>query len=959
MNHRDERGLALLLVISLMALVTLIVVSLSVITRIETSVGAAQSEQTRARANAMAGLQVALARLQEAVGPDRRTTATAEATGNDVNPHWVGVWRTDQAGTAVESWLVSGTAPDPGQVEGVQRDRVIMVADDEDEEREVMAPLEILRETSDGESARGAFAYFVADQGLKATLQAPIATPADDDIFSQRRILSGGSRAEGFGDVTEVNAASVSFLDGLSSAMSSEQWQLLVPEDAVEVVRERWHDYAGWNRGLLANSIDGGLKRDLTLLGATEISGLGSYLDLASTDRENALSPVYPMRAATNASGSGIYDGIHPIVTQLGIQFSVHTISATSRTLETRLRFFVELANPFTGSFEPEDLRLVVSGIPREIDIEARTSGSTSDHGVSSVNLESLYALHQDPDGRPAMEFDLPLAAARWEPGRVYSWRLQSGNTMGETANRELVFDASTRTSYWRERPGAVLDGPDALVGSSELRFTGTDDWVIRYWLQRLDGEVLVQGELPEFFAVESAWQDANSTLPDFGIEARLVDRNEAQDAEGRSAWLEGDSAEGFLSNDYSEQLWAPKIDLESASYNVAFSGPNSGVEARQLFNRDPVDRNYLSYYQASYNSDVALFELPRSPVLSIGALQHLPFADGPVYNVGNSWSEQNDWFDRYYLGGRSPGALEDSTIMNPALDRIEPNIALRDDERSAQDWWVRGAFNINSVRPAAWAALLRGVGGGAAGTPLVHTTHDAASGDVTGEAVVSSVRPLGRFSQSASDMWEISPNETNFQAVLRTYRQGLRSLSESQIQSLAVLIAEGVQERITAVGPYRSLEEFLAGDTARFGGANVIEHAIETHDLAVVPSERINWDNYFPNDPIPIDVAAPMFLTSADIMTALGSSLSARSDTFLIRAYGESVPETIIANYGETEPVAEAWVEALVQRFPEGVDPSDFNQGSDDDWSSEVADPNLGRRFRVIALRWLTEEDL
>jgi len=646
------------------------------------------------------------------------------------------------------------------------------------------------------------------------------------------------------------------------------------------------------------------------------------------------------------------------MVTQLGIQFSVHTISATSRTLETRLRFFVEMTNPFTSALEPEDLRLVVSGIPRQIDIEARTAGSTRDHGVSSVDLESLYALHQDPDGRPALEFDLPFTADRWEPGRVISWRLQSGNTMGEPANRQLVFDASTRTSFWRERPGAVLDGPDALTGSSELRFTGTDDWEVRFWVQRWNGDILVAGMLPEFFAVESAWQDANSTLPDFGIEARMVDRNESQDARGRSAWIE-DLPGGILRPTFPEAYWIPKIDLESASYNVSFSGPNSGVEARQLFNRDPVDRDFLSFYQPGYNSDVALIELPRQAPLSVGALQHLSFPNGPVNNVGNSWSQHNAWFDRYYFGGRNAMALVEATAMNPAISRVDPSAVLRDDERSAQDWWIEGAFNVNSVRPAAWAALLRGVGGGEGGLPLAFTVHNAGTGEVTGSDVVNLVRPFGRFSQSAGEMWEISPNPANFQAILRTYRRGLRSLSEAQIQSLASRIAAGVAERIEAVGPYRSMAEFLAADRARFEGGNVLEFAIASHDEAVVAAERINWDNYFPDEPVPIDVAAPMYLTSADLMTALAPVLSARSDTFVIRVYGEAVPSTVIESYGDTEPLAQAWLEAIVQRFPHGLDPADFNQGVPDDWTTPVAEPIFGREFRVVALRWLTEDDL
>jgi hypothetical protein len=93
--------------------------------------------------------------------------------------------------------------------------------------------------------------------------------------------------------------------------------------------------------------------------------------------------------------------------------------------------------------------------------------------------------------------------------------------------------------------------------------------------------------------------------------------------------------------------------------------------------------------------------------------------------------------------------------------------------------------------------------------------------------------------------------------------------------------------------------------------------------------------------------------------MTPLAPQISARSDTFLIRAYGEVVPETPAANYDRETATARAWVEALVQRFPEGVDASDYVQADDADWRNPVADENWGRRFRVIALRWLTEEDL
>ena len=238
-------------------------------------------------------------------------------------------------------------------------------------------------------------------------------------------------------------------------------------------------------------------------------------------------------------------------------------------------------------------------------------------------------------------------------------------------------------------------------------------------------------------------------------------------------------------------------------------------------------------------------------------------------------------------------------------------------------------------------------------------TTHLADTGEVNGSVAVVLNRPMSRFPQSAGETWEISPNADNFQSILRTYRRGARSLTETQVEGLAEILAESISQRISETGPYRSLADFLTPDNIRFQGRNVIEHAIATYDQNAMEADRINWDHYFPDAPVPIDVAAPSFLTSADFMTPLAPQLTARSDTFVIRAYGESVPETTRDAYQASDPLGRAWVEALVQRFPEGVDATDYVQSDPTDWRNPVPDENWGRRFRVIALRWLREEDL
>ena len=93
--------------------------------------------------------------------------------------------------------------------------------------------------------------------------------------------------------------------------------------------------------------------------------------------------------------------------------------------------------------------------------------------------------------------------------------------------------------------------------------------------------------------------------------------------------------------------------------------------------------------------------------------------------------------------------------------------------------------------------------------------------------------------------------------------------------------------------------------------------------------------------------------------MTALAPFVNVRSDTFLIRAYGEVIDPVDEETFEESEPISQAWLEAVVQRFPEGLDRSDFSGIDDDDWVQMIDDPKLGRRFRVVSFRWLTEDEL
>jgi len=92
----------------------------------------------------------------------------------------------------------------------------------------------------------------------------------------------------------------------------------------------------------------------------------------------------------------------------------------------------------------------------------------------------------------------------------------------------------------------------------------------------------------------------------------------------------------------------------------------------------------------------------------------------------------------------------------------------------------------------------------------------------------------------------------------------------------------------------------------------------------------------------------APAYLTQADVLQAIGPALTARSDTFVIRAYGDAVDAK-----GRT--TATAWCEAVVQRMPEPLDPDP--SGLNPRLNGRTGD--FGRRFLIHSFRWLSPVEL
>ena len=64
-----------------------------------------------------------------------------------------------------------------------------------------------------------------------------------------------------------------------------------------------------------------------------------------------------------------------------------------------------------------------------------------------------------------------------------------------------------------------------------------------------------------------------------------------------------------------------------------------------------------------------------------------------------------------------------------------------------------------------------------------------------------------------------------------------------------------------------------------------------------------------------PLMEGAPGFLMQADVLSKIGGKLTARSDTFMIRSYGNSIDPFTVSSE------AESYFELVVQRVPEYLD--------------------------------------
>ena len=404
-----------------------------------------------------------------------------------------------------------------------------------------------------------------------------------------------------------------------------------------------------------------------------------------------------------------------------------------------------------------------------------------------------------------------------------------------------------------------------------------------------------------------------------------------------------------------SDLVWHPAFAIGNSLADPRLgTGGTKGLHRTAARARDATAANKGGFHesQLGWSADTERSTARDAwAVASRALLGGTPDTENLVFDL--SFEANHALWDRFFLSSGSPEAKK-SFVSDPHKNPL-PNGRMRlaaggdsstfasdlaDYHKAASRLMVDGAFNVNSTRVEAWKALL-------------------ASGRLSDKSDGTNI-PFPRVLDAPGGAWKTgSPTDGTRMWTAR------RELTPEETDRLARAIVEEVKLR----GPFISLSDFVnrrlaENETGRMGA---LQAAIDRAGLNASLTSTWPLDNTksLPDYRHPDNIAdsttmeqtlkpaskvwgAPSWLTQGDVLQMIGPALSARSDTFVVRAYGEAVNAT-----GKT--TATAWCEAVVQRTPEPLDPDDSGLNPRQPGSAK----DFGRRFIIQSFRWLAPSEI
>ncbi|HLP01692.1 MAG TPA: hypothetical protein VK163_06675, partial [Opitutaceae bacterium] len=789
-------GFAVVLVAALLAAIVLLLVALAGLARNELRSVRQRTAAEQARRNALVGLRVAVGRLQEAAGPDARSTATAQHLGAR-NAHWTGVWADD--GAAI--WLVSG-APENADTEvttsGPEANGVLLIGANTCSAADgAVAALfeEIAAEEHPGGGSAtsvGRYAFWVGDEGVKGnvgvidrvdSVPLPQWPEADDPVTTAtervrlRQLINhraGNDAVDGFALAAENDTAVSARWAQFGAALTPAQLRFQELGTAQETenyrafLRRRFHDFTVCSAGVLANAATGGLRRNFSDLESGELPA--AVRDL---ERFRPVNGRLPISAGTAATGEPSAQ-VKPIVTEWALDFVPYREEGGSRLLlGCRLR--LELWNPFNLPLAQN-----ASGVP---DFWVRV-GETPASGLPAVRVRG-----------PAGEVGSFELGAMLGAKRTIAVDLGGDLAAGSVTRIETVLADAWDTGLTVDDPTPEEPGDDVL------EFEAADDATRAITIVLMTAEGVPLTTLSAFPSrgfvrtTSSGWTvvgNAPFAAGDGAVERLGVSYHFRLDSTRRS-WGDWIAPEAPLR--VAPDLKAARVEWESALWRSAGADPAACAAA--------VRAQFASDDLFSSGTTLAPFDFTVQRNLSIAALGQLSTDGERALGIGNPWGgARNALFDEAFFSPVPHSWRAGETLPN-VRHRVVPDSAGREPtaeelagEGAARFLVVDGAFNVNSVSVDAWTvALGRAVLGWS---------------DATG-ATSDLENPFFVLGQSAP--------------FARPGARGVRQFSDEALRALA----RGVSQRIGArPRPFRSLGEFVI--------SGVLQEAIDAAGLNTRP---------------------------------------------------------------------------------------------------------------------------
>ncbi|MBK1789778.1 hypothetical protein [Persicirhabdus sediminis] len=409
-----------------------------------------------------------------------------------------------------------------------------------------------------------------------------------------------------------------------------------------------------------------------------------------------------------------------------------------------------------------------------------------------------------------------------------------------------------------------------------------------------------------------------------------------------------------------------PALVIGNSFPNLHIGSIANTFEEREYTDNKGYLHNYVPF-DAAFHTNEAIWDYYFFSSIS-------PKSTDSSYNSSSAKSDEDielaisDWID-----GNSPIANERITFISNGETSSDIKTALNDPDAykyASAYMGIKGSFNINSTSVEAWKAILSGYRGqtisinpegnindlDVAETSLIPRNHLSLQEGIESpsptddeawvafsqlsddkitelaEAIVSEIKDV--MKENASRNKGSSSSSSVPILSLADFVNRMPDSSRPEYQTCGLL-----QRALRKAGTNDSLNRKSEGRTKSFTTESVTSNARKY--VVKLPEE-------FPE----LDAASSSsFILQSDILQAIGSHISARSDTFKIRAYGDSVDRngTIIA---------EAWCEAIIQRTPAPVVPlATTGLGK---WTPDTSNAtNYGRKMNVISFKWLSRNEI